>query len=470
MARNVITEEDKRNQRRRYVQTDEEKKIERRERFERKTGKERTDKIQTIQRSHSRRQKQDPQYTGLSKQDQESIKTIQQKRQKQRFLERKRSEINRKNMSLENLIDAIKTKSKDSVSAFIKKNSYALFFLTFCLLLIMMCVTTISSCSALIPENVGVVVVSSFTAEDEEILATEEAYQEMEQELDEMLADIKSDHQGYDEYDIQVDEIGHDPYQLAALLTILHESYTCSQVREELQTIFDKQYVIVLLETEETRYRTEIVMNEKGEEQEISIPYQYRILHVTMENKGINEVVSNWEFTADQSERYQLLQHTKGNKPYLFYDNPYVANNNSYIDYQIPAEALTDENFGKLINEAEKYLGYEYVWGGSSPAEGFDCSGYVSYVLNHCGNGWNIERTTANGLKNHCTMVDRADAKPGDLVFFQGTYSVRGVSHVGIYVGNNMMIHAGSPVSYAPIDSDYWNSHLYGFGRITSNE
>ena len=287
-------------------------------------------------------------------------------------------------------------------------------------------------------------------------------------------------HPGYDEYNYFLDEIGHDPYQLAAYLTVKFGDYTRSEVQTTLHTLFDLQYELQLEEEVETRYRTETRTGtttstdpETGElieeeyEYEVEVPYEYHILNITLRNKNLGHVITkSGGMDEDQAERYAILLQTKGNKDYLFADDPYVATSDEYLDYQVPGEALTNERFANMIREAEKYLGYPYVWGGSSPSTSFDCSGFVSYVINHCGNGWNVGRLTANGLKNYCTVIRSEEAQPGDLIFFQGTYNTSGASHVGIYVGNGMMIHCGNPISYASINTSYWQQHFYCFGRI----
>ena len=199
---------------------------------------------------------------------------------------------------------------------------------------------------------------------------------------------------------------------------------------------------------------------------EVEVEYEYHILQITLTNSGIGAVVAGAGLTEDQMERYQILLSTKGNKAYLFEDSIYANPSDDYLDYDVPGEYFTDIEFGNMIHEAEKYLGYPYVWGGSSPSTSFDCSGFVSYVINNCGNGWNVGRQTANGLKNCCSIIRPEEAKPGDLVFFQGTYNTSGASHVGIYVGDGMMIHCGNPISYASIETSYWEEHFYCFGRL----
>ena len=232
-------------------------------------------------------------------------------------------------------------------------------------------------------------------------------------------------------------------------------------------------------EVVETRYRTETRTRtvtytdpetgesyDEEEEYEVEVPYQYYILNVNMENNGLSEILLTAGLTDDQISRYALLMQTLGNRPDIFGDNPYAIAMQDVLHYDIPGEALTDERFRRMITEAEKYLGYPYVWGGSSPSTSFDCSGFVSWVINHCGNGWNVGRLGAEGLRQICAIIPPSEAKPGDLIFFQGTYDTTGASHVAIYVGNNMMIHCGNPIQYASIDTTYWRAHFYCFGRL----
>lgn len=347
-------------------------------------------------------------------------------------------------------------------------------------LLVMVISSALSSCSVFLPGSSGAVVATTFTADDDDITGANDDYKALEAELQREVDAIETTHSGYDEYNYFLDEIGHDPYQLAAYLTVKFEDYTRSEVQTTLHTLFDLQYELQLEEEVETRYRTETRTGtttstdpETGElieeeyEYEVEVPYEYHILNITLRNKNLGHVITeSGGMDEDQAERYAILLQTKGNKDYLFADDPYVATSDEYLDYQISGEALTNERFANMIREAEKYLGYPYVWGGSSPSTSFDCSGFVSYVINHCGNGWNVGRLTANGLKNYCTIIRPEEAQPGDLIFFQGTYNTSGASHVGIYVGNGMMIHCGNPISYASINTSYWQQHFYCFGRI----
>lgn len=347
-------------------------------------------------------------------------------------------------------------------------------------LLIILISSVLSSCSVVLPGGSGAIVASTFTADDEDIIGANDDYKALEADLQQTVDTIEAAHPGYDEYNYDFDEIGHDPYQLAAYLTVQFENYTRSQVQDTLHALFALQYALEIEEQVEIRYRTETwtgtttspdpetgAVTEEEFEYEVEVPYEYHILKITLRNQNLGHVLTtSGGMNGDQAGRYAILLQTKGNKDYLFADDPYVSTGSEYLEYDIPGEALTDERFANMIREAEKYLGYPYVWGGSSPATSFDCSGFVSYVINHCGNGWNVGRLTANGLKNYCTIISPEEAKPGDLIFFQGTYNTSGASHVGIYVGDGMMIHCGNPISYASINSSYWQQHFYCYGRI----
>ena len=346
-------------------------------------------------------------------------------------------------------------------------------------IVLLVVMTSFSSCSMMATGVQNVTVASSFTAEDDQILAVDQDYTNLENALQNTLNNIERDHPGYDEYRYELDNIGHNPFQVAALLTVLYENYTQSQVQSMLQTLFNGQYTLTIQEIVEVRTRTETrtgthtvdngdgTTSEEEYEYEVEVEYNYYILKTKLTNNTLESVINNMGLTAEQMERYQLLLETYGNKPELFGENIYAqVNPGDYQDYDIPPEALTDQRFANMIQEAEKYLGYPYVWGGSSPSTSFDCSGFVSYVINHCGNGWSMGRQTANGLLGQCTRVSAANAKPGDLIFFQGTYATSGASHVGIYVGNGMMIHCGNPIQYASVNMNYWTNHFLCYGRI----
>lgn len=336
------------------------------------------------------------------------------------------------------------------------------------LLLIVMIFTGLSSCAAIIQGGVSSIVGTSYTAEDKAIREVEADYKELESELREEIAGIETDYPDYDEYQYHLDEIGHNPFALASYLTAKLYDYTREEARAEIQALFEKQYTLTLREEIQTRYRTETTTDpETGETTTEEIPYDYYILHVTLTNKNI-ETLAGELLTPEQKEMFDIYMETKGNKPDVFGED-YAAGTpggGEYTDYEIPPEALSDERFAAMIAEAEKYLGYPYVWGGSSPSTSFDCSGFVCWVINHSGVG-SVGRTTAQGIFNYTTPIAPGEAKPGDIIFFTGTYdSGSAVSHVGIYVGNGMMIHCGNPISYASVNTPYWQSHFYAYGRL----
>ena len=335
------------------------------------------------------------------------------------------------------------------------------------LLLIVLIFTGLSSCAAMIQGGVTSIVGTSYTAEDEAIREVEADYKELESGLREEIADIETDYPDYDEYQYHLDEIGHDPFALASYLTAKLYDYTRQEAQAELRALFEKQYTLTLREEIQTRYRTETTTDpDTGETTTEEVPYDYYILHVTLTNKNI-ETLAGGLLTPEQKEMFDIYMETKGNKPDVFGEN-YATQpgGGQYTDYEIPPEALSDERFAAMIAEAEKYLGYPYVWGGSSPSTSFDCSGFVCWVINHSGAG-SIGRTTAQGIFNYTTPIAPSEAKPGDIIFFTGTYdSGSAVSHVGIYVGNGMMIHCGNPISYASVNTPYWQQHFYAYGRL----
>ena len=362
---------------------------------------------------------------------------------------------------------------------FIAEHSHILLLIFGLLLVFMTVVGMMSSCSVFLQSGTNVVIDTSYTAEDEDILAVEEDYRDMEKELLETLADIPSDYEGYDEYNITADEIGHDPYELASYLTVVFENYKRREVQDAIRELFEKQYELEIEEVVETRYRTELVTDtntyedpETGElitettTNEVQVPYDYYILNVTLTNHSLAYAIEQMELSEDKKERYEILMMTYGNKKYLFGDSPYAVATEEVLQYDVPGEALTDERFRNMITEAEKYLNYKYVWGGSNPSTSFDCSGYVSWVVNHCGNGWDVGRQTAEGLRQSCSIIPKSEAEPGDLIFFKGTYNTVGASHVGIYVGDGMMIHCGNPIQYTSCESSYWQNHFYCYGRL----
>lgn len=358
----------------------------------------------------------------------------------------------------------------EAVTEFLEEHPGVLLVIAIVLLVFLIISSSLASCSAAVGGVNDISIATSYTAKDEEIIAADEDYISKEEELQKKIERIEEDNPGYDEYRYTLDEIGHNPYELAALLTVLYEDYTEAEAQAMLLTILDKQYKLTL--TPDTEIKTRPVTKidpETGEEYEDEEEYEWKVLKVKLENKSIDGIVGDMGITADQYARYQLLLETYGNKRYLFSDSEYALPRYSPIaDYEVPAEYLTDVQFGNMLHEAEKYLNYPYVWGGSNPDTSFDCSGFVSWVINHCGNGWNVGRLTANGLYNITQHVSSAEAKPGDLIFFQRTYSGagNGASHVGIYVGNGTMLHCGNPIKYTSINTGYWQSHFLGYGRI----
>lgn len=363
---------------------------------------------------------------------------------------------------------------------FVQSHSHIIIGIAAVGLLVLVIAGSVSSCSVLINGGGNVVLGTSYTAEDEDLKGVETDYTKLEDKLRKKIDRIETDHPGYDEYRYNLAEIGHNPYELASLLTVEFENYTRSQVQARLQSIFEAQYELKLEEKVEIRTRKETRVGYRYNPitgtghtytYQVTVQYEYKILNVTLLNRGVDYVARNSGLTDDQLQRYEVTLECRGNRDDLFAGIAFATpdgagSSGEYQDYDIPGEALTDEKFRKMITEAEKYLGYPYVWGGSSPSTSFDCSGFVSWVINHCGNGWNVGRQTANGLMGKCDIIPKSEAKPGDLIFFQKTYNTSGASHVGIYVGNGMMIHCGSPISYASIETSYWRQHYYCIGRI----
>ena len=363
---------------------------------------------------------------------------------------------------------------------FVQSHSHIIIGIAAVGLLVLVIAGSVSSCSVLINGGGNVVLGTSYTAEDEDLKGAETDYTKLEDKLRKQIDRIETDHPGYDEYRYNLAEIGHNPYELASLLTVEFENYTRSQVQARLQSIFEAQYELKLEEKVEIRTRKETRVGYRYNPitgtghtytYQVTVQYEYKILNVTLLNRGVDYVARNSGLSDDQLERYEVTLECRGNRDDLFAGIAFATSDGAgssgeYQDYDIPGEALTDEKFRKMITEAEKYLGYPYVWGGSSPSTSFDCSGFVSWVINHCGNGWNVGRQTANGLMGKCDIIPKSEAKPGDLIFFQKTYNTSGASHVGIYVGNGMMIHCGNPISYASIETNYWRQHYYCMGRI----
>lgn len=323
-----------------------------------------------------------------------------------------------------------------------------------------------SSCSSMLVGGFSSILGTSYGSEDTDIRGANEDYTALENQLQRRIDNIENEYPGYDEYRYELDEIIHGPYELTSYLTAKLQEYTRDGARAELQALFDEQYTLTVVETVEVRYRTETHTDADGNEYEEEVPYDYYILTVTLKNKTL-QAVTDSRLTDEQKEIYMATLMNHGNKPYLWND---VYAGGGTLDpgehYEIPGEALSDPDFAALIAEAEKYLGYPYVWGGSSPSTSFDCSGFVCWVYTHSG-VYNLPRTTATGIYNQCAIVSPSEARPGDCIFFTGTYASAGpVSHIGIYVGNGMMIHCGDPIKYANINTNYWQQHFYAFGRL----
>ena len=373
---------------------------------------------------------------------------------------------------MEQVIDkgrSVVSTAVNGIANFAKSNAHVLLIVGVFLLLLMLVMSAFSSCSILFSGTTQVSGQTIYTAEDRDIRGAETDYKKLEKELDKKIKRTPTDHPGYDEYRYHLDAIEHDPWQLTSFLTTLYDDYTRSEVQAKLKETFAKQYKLTTWVEVQTRYRTVVMIDIfTGIPYTVQVPYEYRIFHTKLVNKGL-EVVIREELNNDQWKRYEIFQDTLGGRPYLFNGGlPPGGSDGSGapgIDYQVPAEALTDEEFAAIYKEAQKYVGTPYVWGGSTPETGFDCSGYVCWVYNQ--NGYNVGRTTANGLWNKSQHISEAEAKPGDLVFFEGTYDTPGKSHVGIYLGNGMMVSAGDPIKYANIHSSYWQKYLSGFGRLS---
>ena len=373
---------------------------------------------------------------------------------------------------MEQVIDkgkSVVSTAVNGIANFAKSNAHVLLIVGVFLLLLLLVMSAFSSCSILFSGTTQVSGQTIYTAEDRDIRGAETDYKKLEKELDKKIKRTPTDHPGYDEYRYHLDAIEHDPWQLTSFLTTLYDDYTRSEVQAKLKETFAKQYKLTTWVEVQTRYRTVVMIDIfTGIPYTVQVPYEYRIFHTKLVNKGL-EVVIREELDNDQWKRYEIFQDTLGGRPYLFNGGlPPGGSDGSGtpgIDYQVPAEALTDDEFAAIYKEAQKYVGTPYVWGGSTPETGFDCSGYVCWVYNQ--NGYDVGRTTANGLWNKSQHISEAEAKPGDLVFFKGTYDTPGMSHTGIYLGNGMMVSAGDPIKYANIHSSYWEKHLAGFGRLS---
>ena len=372
---------------------------------------------------------------------------------------------------MERVIDkgkSVVSTAVNGIANFAKSNAHVLLIVGVFLLLLLLVMSAFSSCSILFSGTTQVSGQPIYTAEDRDIRGAETDYKKLEKELDKKIKRTPTDHPGYNEYQYHLDPIEHDPWQLTSFLTTLYDDYTRSEVQGKLKETFKKQYKLTTWVEVQIRYKTVWVISPAGIPVPTQVPYEYKIFHTKLVNKGL-EVVIREELDNDQWKRYEIFQDTLGGRPYLFKGGlPPGGSDGSGapgIDYQVPAEALTDSEFAAIYKEAKKYVGTSYVWGGSTPETGFDCSGYVCWVYNQ--NGYNVGRTTANGLWNKSQHISEAEAKPGDLVFFEGTYDTPGKSHVGIYLGNGKMVSAGDPIKYANIHSSYWQKYLSGFGRLS---
>ena len=348
-------------------------------------------------------------------------------------------------------------------AGFVKRHPAGSVVALACILLVFLVQSCSSSLVTIGNAGAGALGATTYPSEDGDMLGAEAAYTGLEAELKNYLDTYESTHD-YDEYHFDLDGIEHDPYVLISILSALHEGqWTLSQAAGTLQTLFDRQYILTEEVVVEVRYRTETRTDSEGNDYEVEIPYNYYICYVTLENKNLSHLPVYF-MSEEQMSRYAIYMSTVGNRPDLFPDSPYVDRyiTNPPQGYEVPGEYLDDETFAAMLSEAQKYIGYPYVWGGSSPATSFDCSGYLSWVINH--SGWNVGRQTAQGLYNLCTPV--SSPRPGDLVFFKGTYNTSGVSHCGIYVGDGRMLHCGDPIGYANLNTNYWQSHLYAYGRL----
>lgn len=324
----------------------------------------------------------------------------------------------------------------------------------------------LQSCTAMFGSAGTGLAATSYLSEDSDMLGAEAAYAGMEADLQYELDHYETLHPGYDEYRFELDEIGHDPYVLTSILSALHNGvFTLEEVQGDLAMLFEQQYILTQAVETEIRYRTETSTDSEGNEYEEEVPYTYYICNVTLENRDLSHLPVSL-MDEEALSLYAAYMQTLGNRPDLFpsgsYPNASTIKEPTY--YEIPPEALKDEAFAAMIAEAEKYVGFPYVWGGSSPSTSFDCSGFISWVVNH--SGWNVGRQTAQGLYSLCTPVSPEQARPGDLVFFVGTYDTAGMSHVGLYVGNSVMLHCGDPISYTNLNSSYWQQHFYCYGRL----
>jgi len=369
---------------------------------------------------------------------------------------------------------ASKTKqATEKITQFVIRHGKGIFILLALSAVLLILMWAVSSCSIMFEGSLNSFVGTSYSSEDEDIIGVDDDYTQLEQALQGQINNIEQDYPGYDEHQYHLDEIGHNPFTLASYLTAKLQVYTRAEAQAELTALFDEQYTLTTQEEIQVRYRTETRTrtwtddegNTHTDTYTVEVPYDYYILHVTLKNKDIS-ILAPSNLTNEQYEMFSIYMETQGNKEYLFEGNIYAPSKGEYTDYDIPPDVLTDPDFAALIQEAEKYLGYPYVWGGSSPSTSFDCSGFVCWVLKQSG-VYDIGRTTAQGIFNECAIIPPGDARPGDIIFFTGTYASSGaVSHVGIYVGDGMMIHCGNPIQYASVNTTYWTQHFYAYGRL----
>ncbi|MHB8130437.1 MAG: C40 family peptidase [Mobilitalea sp.] len=358
------------------------------------------------------------------------------------------------------------------VGAFVAANAKIFLIVGLIIVILVVVLNFFSSCSIMLQGGTSSVVATSYLSEDEDMLEAEGAYAAKDSNLQYELDHYEELHAGYDEYLYELDVVSHNPYVLISILTALHQRFQIGEVQDTLTMLFQQQYILSKEVTTEVRYREETItwIDEDGEVQTetLEVPYDYYICNVRLENRDLSHLPVEM-MNEEKLSFYAVYMKTLGNRPDLFLTDEYpnATVPEPYTDYDIPPEVLDDVTFAAMINEAEKYLGFPYVWGGSKPSTSFDCSGFVSWVINH--SGWNVGRRSAQGLFDICTPVSASNAKPGDLIFFVGTYDTPGVSHVGIYVGGGMMIHCGDPISYASINEVYWQDHFYCFGRLAGN-
>ena len=371
---------------------------------------------------------------------------------------------------------------RDKAAAFAKEHKKGIGIVAALFLSVLVIANSLSSCTVMAGGGTEIVAISTYPSEDADMLGAEAAYCGMEADLQSYLDDYEDTHD-YDEYHFDLDEIEHDPYVLISYLTAWFggQPWTLAEATPVLGSLFDQQYILTEEVTVETRYRTETeartrdvtdpvtgAVTQEEYEEEVEVPYDYYIANISLENFNLSHLPV-YTMSEYQLSLYAMYMSTLGNRPDLFPTSSYLAITGNYTYYGVPPEALEDEVFAAMLTEAEKYLGYPYVWGGSSPSTSFDCSGFVSWVINNCGVGWNVGRLGSDALYfNVCTPVSPANARPGDLIFFQHTYDTPYTSHVGIYVGDGWMIHCGNPIQYANINTSYWQSHFYGFGRLPS--